>query len=204
MGEPNPELVTRPTLLVRLRDPADERAWRSFVDVYTPMIYGYCRKRGLQEADAADVVQEVLGQVARSIRDFDYSPERGRFRDWLGKVTRGKMVRFFERLRPAATGESAQEALDQAASTCADAEWTATFNAEILRAALATVQREFEPPTWRAFELVWLENRSASDAAETLGAPIGTIYVAKSRVLKRLRDEVMHLAEDVVHLVPLG
>ncbi|HEV3022403.1 MAG TPA: sigma-70 family RNA polymerase sigma factor, partial [Pirellulales bacterium] len=165
---------------------------------------GYCRKRGLQDADAADVVQEVLGQVARSIRDFDYSPERGQFRNWLGKVTRGKLLRFFERLRPTSPGESPLDALENSASAGAEAEWTSEFNAQILRAALERTRGEFEPQTWRCFELVWLDDRPAAEAAEALGVPIGTIYVAKSRVLKRLREEVVHLAEDAVHLVPLG
>lgn len=87
-------LHTRPSLLLRIlriRDSADAEAWRQFADLYARVICGYCRRRGLQDADAADVTQEVLAQAARSIRSFEYSPERGRFRGWLGTVTHSKI-----------------------------------------------------------------------------------------------------------------
>src|SRR5262245_44373845 len=89
-------LHTRASLLVRLRDPRDGDAWRLFADTYVPLVYGHLRRHGLQEADAADVAQEVLTQVARSIGGFDYQPERGRFRGWLGAVVRSKLARFFK------------------------------------------------------------------------------------------------------------
>jgi hypothetical protein len=83
--EPGP---TQPSLLLRIRDAFDAESWRTFVSIYAPLIYRSCRRRGLQDADAADVGQEVLAQVARSIREFEYQPGRGRFRDWLGSVVR--------------------------------------------------------------------------------------------------------------------
>src|SRR6516164_626136 len=85
---------TRPSLLLQIRDVRDTASWQTFVDVYAPLVHRYCRRRGLQDADAADVCQEVLGQVACSIRAFEYMPERGRFRDWLSRVTRSKLGRF--------------------------------------------------------------------------------------------------------------
>src|ERR1700677_3207436 len=95
MREPDPR-DTRPSLLLRIRDADDSDSWADFAKVYGPVIRGYCRLRGLQEADADDVSQEVLAQVTRSIGSFDYEPGRGRFRDWLGAVTRNKIVRFLE------------------------------------------------------------------------------------------------------------
>ena len=83
--------------MLRLRDAVDEQSWRSFVDLDTPLNDRSCRRRGLQDADASDVGREVLTQVARSIRTFEYRPERGRFRDWLGSVVRSRVARFFER-----------------------------------------------------------------------------------------------------------
>src|SRR5437764_9919920 len=82
---------TRASLLVRLRDPQDETAWRDFVDLYTPLVYGYARKQGLQEADAADLSQEVLGAVAGAVRRLDYDPRRGAFRNWLFTIVRRKL-----------------------------------------------------------------------------------------------------------------
>jgi RNA polymerase sigma-70 factor (ECF subfamily) len=201
MTDPAPS-QTQPSLLVRLRDVGDAASWQTFVDLYTPLLHRYCRRRGLQDADAADVAQEVLLQVAQSIRTFEYRPERGRFRDWLAAVTHSKLVRWWAKRGPEAAGGA--EADDLAEVPAADAEWTAEFNAHVLRAALERARPNFEPDTWRAFELQWLGNRSAAEAAAELGLPLTSMYVAKSRVLKRLREEVLLLAEDLPQLVPLG
>ena len=204
-------LHTRPSLLLRIRDSADAEAWRQFADLYARVIYGYCRRRGLQDADAADVTQEVLAQVARSIRTFEYSPERGRFRAWLGTVTQSKIERFRRKAnRPdggAAIDPDARASdapVEEAESPGADPEWIDEFNSEVLRAAMDRIRPEFEPQTWRAFELTWLENRTPQDAARELGCRVHAIYVAKSRVLGRLREEVAALAEDIPALVPLA
>ena len=204
-------LHTRPSLLLRIRDSADAEAWRQFADLYARVIYGYCRRRGLQDADAADVTQEVLAQVARSIRKFEYSPERGRFRAWLGAVTHSKIERFRRKMnRPdgaAATDPAARASdapIEEAESAGADPEWIDEFNSEVLRAAMERIRPEFEPQTWRAFELTWLENRTPQTIARELGCRVHAIYVAKSRVLGRLRDEVAALAEDIPALVPLA
>lgn len=199
MPEDESALHTRPSLLLRIRDPKDAEAWRTFVEIYTPLIYGYCRHHGLQEADAADVTQEVLVKVAGAIGSFEYRPERGRFRDWLGTVTRGELVRFLGKARKGgrgAGGDRAIVALEQLESPGPDPFWTEQFHAHVFEKALASVQSEFAEKTWRAFDLVWLQGRSAAEAAEALGERIEMIYVAKSRVLKRLREEVVSLAED--------
>ncbi len=96
---------------------------------------------------------------------------------------------------------ASSEALDQVEAPQADTEWTADFNARVLEAALERIRLHFEPATWRIFELVWLGNRSAVATADELGVAIESVYVAKSRVLKRLEEEVLLLAED---LLPFG
>jgi RNA polymerase sigma-70 factor, ECF subfamily len=187
--------TTRVSLLVRLRDPADDEAWRTFVDVYAPLVYSYCRRKGLQEADASDVTQEVLTQVARSIPDFTYDRSRGRFRDWLGTVARRRLLRFFneQNQAPRATGDAVAEV----AGPDLDTDWSEEFQARVLQVALERTRPRFEPTTWRAFELVWLENRAPADAAAEAGVPIEAVYVAKSRALKALREVVLELAEDL-------
>src|SRR5690242_3517340 len=85
---------TRPSLLVRLRDPRDGAAWTEFVELYAPLVYGYARKQGLQDADAADLSQEVLGGVARSIGRLEYDPRRGSFRNWLFTIVRRRLSSF--------------------------------------------------------------------------------------------------------------
>ena len=85
---------TRLSLLVRLRDARDDSAWSQFVEVYAPLVYGFARKHGLQDADAADLTQEVLQAVSGGIRRLDYDPRRGTFRGWLFTVVRNKLRNF--------------------------------------------------------------------------------------------------------------
>src|SRR5437016_14612083 len=100
---------TRASLLLRLRDPLDEEAWRHFVDLYAPVVYGYARKQRLQDADAADLCQEVLRAVAGAVGRLDYDPARGSFRNWLFTVVRRKLWnwRAAQAIRTQASGDSA-------------------------------------------------------------------------------------------------
>lgn len=199
MDGPVSPRTTRPSLLIRIRDPHDREAWELFVDTYVPLVYRYARRLGLQDADAADIGQEVLSEVARCIQSFEYQPDRGRFRDWLGTLVRRRVSRFLKKKGREAS--DAPEDESSAAGPCpADAGWDDEFNARILAAALERARPHFEPVTWRAFEGVWLENRRAAEVAAALGLPIEVIYTAKSRVLKRLEEEVRILAEDVPQL----
>jgi RNA polymerase sigma-70 factor (ECF subfamily) len=205
MSDTDSRLHTRPSLLLRVRDARDHEAWRVFTETYAPLVYRYCRQRGLQDADAADVTQEVLAQVARSIRAFQYQPERGRFRDWLGTVTRRKMARFVDKSNAPGrgTGGDGDDALNELVATD-DPDWTAEFSAHLLAVAMQRVCPEFEPATWRAFQLLWVENRSGVELARELAQTVDSLYVAKSRVLKRLREEVQALAEDMTIFEPLS
>ena len=193
---------TRPSLLIRIRDARDTEAWQAFVDTYLPMIYRYARRMSLQDADAADVSQEVLSEVARCIRTFEYSPARGRFRDWLGILVRRRVLRFRKK-NDSGVVEPGRDDLEEVESSVCDAEWTEEFNTRILSTALERARPHFEPGTWRAFERVWLENQRAAVVAAELRIPIEVVYTAKSRVLKRLEEEVRILAEDLPQLVPL-
>lgn len=196
--------VTRPSLLVRLRDAQDVESWRTFVQVYLPLVLSYCRRRGLQDADAADVSQDVLAELARAIRTFEYDPRRGRFRDWMGTITRRKIARFHhQRSRGAAAPAATLVDLENTVAAEPDPEWTEEFHARILQVSLERIRPHFEERTWQAFEKVWLDNCPALETARALDLPIDMVYVAKSRVLKRLREEVLLLAEDIPLLVPL-
>ena len=190
---------TRPSLLLRIRDPRDGEAWATFIDVYGRLVYRHCRGRGLAHEDAENVTQEVFAQVSQSIRGFDYQPDLGRFRDWLGTVTRNEINRLFKKEGRQAHGRGGVEdewGLQSALSRGEDTAWTEEFNAHLLATALGRSRPHFEEQTWRAFELVWLEKRPAVEVAQQLKVPIDRVYVAKSRVLERLQQEVQELAED--------
>jgi RNA polymerase sigma-70 factor (ECF subfamily) len=191
---------TRASLLLRIRDPGDTAAWQAFVNVYAPLIYRHCRRRGLQDADAADLTQEILFQVSRSIQTFEYRPEQGRFRDWLGTVTENKVRTFLTRQAGAvqARGEAGQ--IDPLASVAAgeqDTQWAEEFNRHILQLALTRIQPHFEEHVWRAFERLWRDDHPPGQVARDLGRSIDWVYMVKARVLRRLQEEVQELAEDM-------
>jgi RNA polymerase sigma factor (sigma-70 family) len=189
-------LRTRPSLLGRLRNPADAEAWRTFVDLYTPLVYRYCRRRGFQEADAADVAQEVMTQVMRSIGGFTYDPKVGRFRDWLGAVVRTHVGRFHrKRERQPVAAEDGE--LNGVPDPGADSEWIGSFREQMTAAALDRIRGEFSTSHWTAFERTWRDGAPAAAVALELGLTATAVYVAKSRVLVRLRDEIAHLAEEL-------
>jgi RNA polymerase sigma factor (sigma-70 family) len=200
MNDDRSAMHTRPSLLVRVRDTGDAGAWTAFVDIYAPLVYGFGRRRGLQDADAADLTQEVMGEVVRSIRAFEYQPARGRFRDWLLLIARRRLFRFFDRRARRGEEHGQADALDQAEDQSPDVDWNDAFSARVLEVALHRIQPDFEPATWRAFERVWLENRPAPETAAELSMKIQLVYKAKSRVLKRLTEEVEEINEDFTWL----
>ena len=190
--------ATRPSLLLRLRNPRDTEAWQVFVETYSPLVSAYCRRRGLQASDVADVTQEVMAQVLRSIPDFTYQPERGRFRDWLGTITRNKLLRFLSRNARAGKGGTGvvEELARQVKDPESDTLWAEGFHARVLEVAMKRSRPDFQEGTWTMFERAWVQGQAAQDVARALGVPIESVYLAKSRVLKRLRAEVVALAED--------
>jgi RNA polymerase sigma-70 factor, ECF subfamily len=187
---------THVSLLGRLRDPADSASWELFVRTYGAAVYHFCRRRGLQESDAVDLVQDVLAQVMISIRTFHYDPARGRFRDWLGAVTRSKLARHW---RAAARPENAksQNNPDEIAANGVDPEWTSELDSHLLHVALESIQASFDPTNWKAFERTWVHSEPAVEVAASLGIPVSQVYVAKSRIAKRLAEELHHLSGDI-------
>jgi RNA polymerase sigma factor (sigma-70 family) len=193
--------LTRASLLVRIRDGHDKDAWRQFVRLYAPVVYGFARKRGLQDADAADLMQEVLRSVASAAGRLDYDPRRGSFRGWLYTVTRNKLYNFLNgsRRHPRGSGDSgAQERLEEQPAPEQDHSdlWDREYERRLFAWAAEQVRGEFQPATWRAFWLTAVEGKSAKEAGDTLGLSPGAVYVAKSRVLARLREQVQQVQQE--------
>jgi len=190
---------TRPSLLLRLRDTADAEAWRQFVELYTPLVYGYCAARGLQEADAADVAQEVMRTVARAMPDFAYDPQRGKFRGWLLQVTRFKLQKFWahRQRHPQPAGETTMANFsDQEPGADEQARWEEDFRQRLFDWAAQKARPEFQPRTWQAFWLTAVESLPAKDAAERVGLSLGAVYIARSRVIARLRELVESVSDE--------
>lgn len=197
--------LTRATLLLRLRDRDDTEAWSSFLRDYGPMLYRFVRSRGLQDADAADVVQDVLRSVGHAIGDLEYKRERGGFRAWLFTITRNKLYTFLEkrrrmedRLGRAGNDTSQQEQLKQAADHHDNLEehWELEYQRQLITIAMETLKPRFESQTWLAFELTAINGASAAEAGKQLDMKPGTVYVARSRVTAKLRTEIERLRAE--------
>ena len=191
--------LTRASLLVQIRDGANHSAWHEFVQLYGPVVYGFARKRGLQDADAADLMQDVLRSVSSAIGRLDYDRRQGTFRGWLFTITRNKILNFFaaRKTRPQGSGDTTtNRMLDAQPSDAGDDAWELEYQRRLAALAMDRIKGEFQDKTWQAFWLMAVEGQSAAEVGRRVGLSPGAIYVAKSRVLARLKDEVEALRQQ--------
>ncbi len=195
MGEIPP---TRASLLLRLRDPRDEAAWREFIGLYGPLVYGYARKQGLQDADAADLSQEVLGSVAGAIGRVDYDPARGAFRNWLFTVVRRKLStwRRSQRNDPSRRPDAADSAALEQWAAPEEAWWEAEWERHLFTWACQQVRREVTGRTWEVFWRTAIDGQSGAEVAAALGLNVAAVYRARSRVVARLKELVQSAQES--------
>lgn len=189
---------TRPSLLIRLRDRDDAQAWGQFADIYGPLIYRFGRYQGLQDADAADLVQETLCAVVRAADEFEYDPSRGTFRSWLLTIARHKLSdRDRARFRLArGSGDTAALKLLQQQSAPAEADegwWDQEYQKRIFEWAAEQVRTRVTVSTWTAFRRTAIDGEPARVVAEELGMSTAAVYLAKGRVLGMLKEEVKQL-----------
>lgn len=182
---------TSPTLLERIRDPQDARAWSEFDARYGDLILRYCLRRGLQHSDADDVRQAVLMRLARALPDFRYDPAVGRFRGFLGRIAHNEVARFLGRQTPGAArvlgiddGRAAPDA-----SAALDPVWEREWMLHHVRRALAEVRQRFDPASVLVFERL-LAGDAPADVAGALGLSETAVYKIKQRVRERLSEYV--------------
>ena len=186
--------TTPVSLLQRLREPNAEAAWNRFVALYTPLLFHWSRRLGLTEADAADLVQDVLSQAVRELPKFSYRPG-GRFRGWLWTVTLnlhrqrkrrrseqpiGELVEYAELASPHGSPQDIDEA---------------EYRGYLVDRALQLMQTDFQPATWQACWKHVAEGRPAAEVAAELGLSVNAVHLAKARVLRRLRRELEGLLD---------
>ncbi len=147
---------TRSTLLLRIRDPADQRAWAEFVALYQPLLTAYVRKRGLSEEDARDVVQDVFARLVKSLPEFELARHRGRFRSWLWQVCRSALCDWARRRRRQSRAEDLWlKRLSEssgASGSDSDAEWLRLHRRRIVSFALEQVKARSQATSWACFE----------------------------------------------------
>jgi RNA polymerase sigma-70 factor (ECF subfamily) len=191
---------TRASLLIRVRDPADQAAWQEFVEIYRPLILRLARQKGMQDADAEDVAQRVLLAVSRAIEQREHDRQRAKFRTWLHRVAHNAILNALTRGRgDRGVGGSAMLAvLNQHTSHAGpDSDLLRLeHRREVFRWAARRVRREFQPETWSAFWLTAVEGRDVADVAEEFGKNAGAIYAARSRIMRRIQEIVAQYEQE--------
>lgn len=191
---------TRRSLLIQLRGRSND-AWTEFLQIYEQAIYDYSRSRGLQDADARDVTQDVLAAVTDRIDSWDGDPDKGRFRGWLFRVARNIAVnRFLECSRKAAA--SGDTRVGQMLAEVPDSleEHSSLFWMEYRRALMHWAAEQVKPQVsekaWCAFWMTAIDGRTPDEAAARLGTTVGSVYTAKCRVFARIRNIIAELDDE--------
>lgn len=185
---------TSPTLLERVRHRSDAAAWDRFVKLYTPFLFHCCSRLGLQEHEALDAVQDVFVLLLDKLPGFDYSPD-GSFRAWLRTVTVNKCRERFRRRTEQAAGGAGGGLSQVAEGDASEVWWDAEYRRQLVTRALEIMQTEFEPASWKACWETTVEDRPVAEVAAELQISPNAVYVARSRVLRRLREELGDLLD---------
>lgn len=186
---------TPPSLLHRLHEaPADSEAWRRFDAIYRPLLAGWLRHYALQPCDADDLVQEILQAVASELPHWRYDPARGHFRGWLRQVMVNRLREFWRaRKRDRAFVEPLLEQLQDPRSELS-LRWDREHDAHVLKGMLAQLEPDFAPTTWQAFRQL-MAGRQPQTVAADLGLSVNAVLLARSRILKRLREAAQDMTD---------
>lgn len=186
---------TRISLLCRVRDTADNVAWEEFVRIYEPLVYRVARRRGLQDADAREVTQDVLVSVAGAIDRWEPASKQGSFRGWLFRIARNLTINMLIKQQRHADVVGSLDETPVAASSETEL-FDEEYRRQIFRRAAELVRGDFQTNTWQAFWRTCLDGEPIAHVATELGMSVGSVYAARSRVTARLAQEVQRLEEE--------
>jgi RNA polymerase sigma-70 factor (ECF subfamily) len=190
--------ATPQSLLVRLQNDARPEDWQRLVALYAPLLHGWMMRYRVQAADADDLVQEVLQTVVRELAGFRHSGRAGAFRCWLRVIAVHRLRNFWRSAKGRPTvGPEVLEELGRLEDDASDLSrrWDEDHDRHVVSRLLEQIEGEFHPSTWQAFRRVTLDGASAADTAAELGLTPNAVWIAKSRVLNRLRQESAGIIE---------
>ena len=190
---------TSASLLERLRADPKSPAWQRMVEIYQPLIRAWLSRQDVLASDADDLVQEVLAVVVRRLPDFEHNQRVGAFRTWLRTITVNVVRDHWRnrRHRPAAAGGDLNDVLNQLEDEGSGLSklWNQEHDRHVTHRLLEMLKGDFEPKTWQAFTRLALDGAPAAEVAKELGLSTNAVFIAKSRVLARLRQEAAGLVE---------
>ena len=191
---------TRVSLILRLRHSSDAEAWQDFVEIYQPIIYRLATQKGLQPADARDLTQEVLLRVANAVNEWNPDPEQGSFRGWISRITRNLVVDFLRRNSRLPVTSDKTSVYQLVHSVPQPSVETGLFDFEqerqIFAWAAEKIKPSFNESTWQAFWMTAVDKKTANDVAAELGISRGAVYIARSRVMARLKETIANTKFD--------
>jgi RNA polymerase sigma-70 factor (ECF subfamily) len=181
------------SLLDALRTAPSNDSWQRLVDIYNPLIRGWIHRQGMSDQDADDVTQEVFVVVMRRLKEFERQPQIGAFRSWLRTITVNCLRDYWRSPKSrnlAKGGSSWQQVLSdlEDPDSGLSRQWNDEHDRHVTKCLLAMLKPTFEAKTWLAFQRVAIEGANAKVVADELGITVNAVFIAKSRVLAKLRE----------------
>ncbi len=189
---------TNHSLIARVQDLGDGASWTEFLGIYQPVVYRMARRRHLQEADAHDVAQQVFLSIAKSIERWEPGVGQPPFRAWLTTIARNAITKALTR-RPrdqaAGTTSAAMLLASHPEPEATASEILVEARKEIVRWAAVQVRAEFSDEIWKLFQLTAIDGVAIADVAQSSGRSVGSIYIARFRVVTRLKEKIQEVSQ---------
>lgn len=189
---------TSDSLIARVKDLGDGAAWVEFLGIYQPVVIRMARRRGLQDADAQDVMQQVFLSISKSIAGWIPGDLQPPFRAWLTTIARNAITKALTR-RPldVATGSTSIVKLLDAQSEPWEttAEILAEARKELIHWSAEQIRSEFSEATWKVFWMTAIEGVPIAEVVKLTGRSAGAVYVARYRVIARLTEKVLEVSQ---------
>ncbi|RCS51832.1 sigma-70 family RNA polymerase sigma factor [Bremerella cremea] len=189
---------TSESLICRVKDPQDEMAWNQFMAIYRPVIYRLAKAKGLQHADVEDLVQRVFVSLAGSLADWKPTASGPAFRNWLGRIAKNAILNALARAKPdqAAGSTTVNDLLnDWPADSASEEDLLRESRLQAFRWATEQIEGEFNEPTWFMFQETAIKGRPVAEVAGQVGKSAGAVYIARCRVMQRIKEKVNEVSE---------
>jgi len=199
MPEDRTSLQTRETLLIRLRDPEDDASWVEFAELYTPLLYAYCRKREISLSDTEDIVQQAMLSISGGIKGFVYDPTRGKFKGWLFTILRNTVSNHFRKASRAPVTAAETKMLQYIESTPDESEsvdWDRDYYLRMLTWAIEKIKPEFSERAWSIFEETALKDRDNLEVGAAFGISKNAVAITRHRVTRRLQEKLQSIDSE--------